>query len=131
MANFESINKQKMDSRRQQRIAQLLQEEFSSMLMSDIKSYLMGTFATLTFVNVSSDLGIARFNISILASSKKQEVIDNLNDNKAEIRKVLGNRMRRSLRIIPDLIFHLDDRLDYVDKMDDLFKKIKDEDAKI
>jgi ribosome-binding factor A len=54
-----------MDSRRQQRIAQLLQEEFSSMLMSDIKSYLMGTFATLTFVNVSSDLGIARFNISI------------------------------------------------------------------
>ena len=131
MANFESINKQKMDSRRQQRIAQLLQEEFSSMLMSDIKSYLMGAFATLTFVNVSSDLGIARFNISILASSKKQEVIDNLNDNKAEIRKVLGNRMRSSLRIIPDLIFHLDDRLDYVDKMDDLFKKIKDEDAKI
>ncbi len=131
MANFESINKQKMDSRRQQRIAQLLQEEFSSMLMSDIKSYLMGTFATLTFVNVSSDLGIARFNISILASSKKHEVIDNLNDNKAEIRKVLGNRMRSSLRIIPDLIFHLDDRLDYVDKMDDLFKKIKEEDEKI
>jgi ribosome-binding factor A len=131
MVNFESINKQKMDSRRQQRIAQLLQEEFSSMLMSDIKSYLMGTFATLTFVNVSSDLGIARFNISILASSKKQEVIDNLNGNKAEIRKVLGNRMRSSLRIIPDLIFHLDDRLDYVDKMDDLFKKIKEEDEKI
>ena len=97
MANFESINKQKMDSRRQQRIAQLLQEEFSSMLMSDIKSYLMGTFATLTFVNVSSDLGIARFNISILASSKKQEVIDNLNDNKAEIRKVLGNPRMQEL----------------------------------
>ena len=35
------------------------------------------------------------------------------------------------LYFIPDLIFHLDDRLDYVDKMDDLFKKIKDEDAKI
>jgi len=120
-----------MDSRRQQRIAQLLQEEFSKMLMSDIKSYLMGTFATLTFVNVSSDLGIARFNISILASDKKQEIIKNLNDNKAEIRKILGNKMRNDLRIIPDLIFHLDDRLDYVDKMDDLFKKIKEEDEKI
>lgn len=120
-----------MDSRRQQRIAQLLQEEFSKMLISDIQSYLLGRFATLTFVNVSSDLGIARFNISILTGDNKQEVIDNLNEHKSEIRKLLGNRMRNHLRIIPDLIFHLDDRLDYVHKMDDLFKKIKEEDENI
>lgn len=120
-----------MDSRRQQRIAQLLQEEFSKMLMTDVKPFLMGTFATLTFVNVSTDLSIARFNISILASDKKQEIIKNLNDHKAEIRKVLGNRMRNDLRVIPDLIFHLDDRLDYVEKMDELFKKIKEEDGDI
>jgi len=118
-----------MDSRRQQRIGQLLQEEFSNMLMTDIKSYLQGTFATLTFVNVSSDLSIARFNISILASEKKQEVINNLNEHKSEIRKILGNRMRNDLRKIPDIIFHLDDRLDYVEKMDDVFKKIKEDDS--
>lgn len=120
-----------MDSRRQQRIAQLLQEEFSRMLMTDIKSYLLGTFATLTYVNVSSDLSIARFNISILTNDKKKEVIDNLNEHKSEIRKILGNRMRNDLRKIPDIIFHLDDRLDYVEKMDDVFKKIKEEDEKI
>lgn len=119
-----------MDSRRQQRIAQLLQEEFSQMLMSDIKTYLLGTFTTLTYVNVSSDLSIARFNISILTSDKKEDVIRSLNEHKNEIRRILGNRMRNNLRIIPDIIFHLDDRLDYVEKMDDVFRKIKEEDEK-
>lgn len=120
-----------MDSRRQQKIAHLLQEEFSMMLMSDIKAMLLGNFATLTYVTVTSDLSIARFNISILAGDDKQKVIDNLNLNKPEIRKILGNKMRNDLRKIPDIIFHLDDRLDYVDKMDEVFAKIKEEDSKI
>jgi len=120
-----------MDSRRQQKITQLLQEEFSRMLMTDIRSYLLGSFATLTFVNVTSDLSIARFNISIMGYEPKQKVIDNLEEHKSEIRKILGNRMRNDLRKIPDIIFHLDDRLDYVEKMDEVFKKIKEEDENI
>ena len=116
-----------MDSRRQQKIAQLLQEEFSQMLMTDIKSMLLGSFATLTYVTVTSDLSIARFNISILGYENKQKVIDHLNENKNEVRRYLGNRMRNDLRKIPDIIFHLDDRLDYVDKMEEVFKKIKEE----
>lgn len=119
-----------MDSRRQQRIAQLLQEEFSTMLMTDIKSYLLGSFSTLTFVNVTSDLSVARFNISVMGYEPKQKVIDSLEEHKSEIRKILGNRMRNDLRKIPDIIFHLDDRLDYVEKMDEVFKQLKDEEKK-
>lgn len=119
-----------MDSRRQQKIANLLQEEFSKILMTDAKSYLLGSFATLTYVSVSSDLSIARFNISILSGDNKAQIIQNLNENKSEIRRFIGNRMRNDLRKIPDIIFHLDDRLDYVDKMDEVFKKIKDDEEK-
>lgn len=119
-----------MDSRRQQKIAHLLQEEFSKILLTDAKSYLLGSFATLTYVSVSSDLSIARFNISILAGDNKAEIIHNLNENKSEIRRFLGNRMRNDLRKIPDIIFHLDDRLDYVNKMDEVFKKIKEDEDK-
>ena len=119
-----------MDSRRRERIAQLLQEEFSNMLMTDIKDLLLGSFSTLTFVKVSSDLSIARFNISVFGYENKQEIIDNLEKHKSEIRGKLGNRMRNNLRKIPDIIFHLDDRLDYVEKMDDVFTKINKEDKK-
>lgn len=120
-----------MDSRRQLKIAHLLQEVFSQLLITDIKSYLNGAFATLTKVNVTSDLALARFNISILGKENKQAAIDSLNEHKYEIRKILGNSMRNDLRRIPEIEFYLDDTLDYVDKMDQLFEKIKEEDKKI
>lgn len=120
-----------MDSRRQNKIAQLLQEEVSQMLLTDLRVYLQGKFATLTYVNVNPDLSLARFNISILSGADKEEVIQNLNLNKSEIRRMLGNRMRNNLRKIPDIIFHLDDRLDYVERMDEVFKQIKEDDNRI
>jgi ribosome-binding factor A len=46
--------------------------------------------------------------------------------NDKNIRFELGNRMRHQLRIIPELVFHLDDTLDYIDHIDDLLKKDKE-----
>lgn len=117
-----------MDTRRQQKIAHLLQEEFGFIIMTDAKEYLLGSFTTLTFVKVTSDLSLARFNLSVFGHEPKQEVIDNLNLHRPELRKILGNRMRNDLRKIPDLEFYLDETLDHVDKMESLFKKIKEED---
>lgn len=120
-----------MDSRRQQKIAHLLQEEFGNILMTDAKQYLKGAFVTLTFVKVTSDLSLARFNMSVLGYQNKQEIIDNLKEHTSEIRRVLGNRMRNDLRKIPELEFYLDDTLDYVEKMDDLFKRIKEDEESL
>jgi ribosome-binding factor A len=120
-----------MDTRRQQKIAQLLQEEFSRILMTDARPFLMGSFVTLTKVNVTSDLSLARFNMSVLGSEKKQEVIDSLSEHKSEIRRVLGNKMRNDLRKIPELEFYLDETLDYVERIGDLFDKIKKEETDI
>jgi ribosome-binding factor A len=120
-----------MDSRRQQKIAQLIQEEFGILLSTDFKQYLKGAFVTLTSVKVTPDLSVARFNFSILGNESKQDIIANLNDNNSEIRRSLGNRMRHNLRKIPELIFHLDETLDYVQKIDDLFEKIKDDENRV
>lgn len=120
-----------MDSRRQEKIAHLLQEEFSTILMTDAKQYLKGAFVTLTYVKVTPDLSLARFNMSVMGYEKKEEIIQNLQEHKSEIRRILGNRMRNDLRKIPELEFYLDETLDYVQKMDDLFQKIKEEDDKL
>jgi ribosome-binding factor A len=120
-----------MDTRRQNKIAQLLKEEFSSILMNEGKNFIGSTFVTLTNVKVTSDIGLARFYISVYATADKESIIKKLNTHKFELRKVLGNKMRNDLRKIPDIEFFLDETLDYVDKINDLFKDldIKEETA--
>jgi ribosome-binding factor A len=46
-----------------------------------------------------------------------------------EIRKELGMRVRHQLRSIPEMKFFIDDTLDYVFKMEELFEKIKKEEG--
>jgi ribosome-binding factor A len=113
-----------MDSRRQLRVANLLQEEFGKLLINELKPYLLGNFCTLTSVRVTSDLALARFNISIFKSEEKEPVIENLKLHKNEIRKLLGNTMRHDLRKIPELEFYLDDTLDYVENINNLLKNL-------
>ena len=42
-----------------------------------------------------------------------------------EIKKELTSRVRHQLRSMPQLSFYIDDTLEYVDKMEQLFKDIK------
>ena len=51
-------------------------------------------------------------------------------DKYKEIRKELGTRVRHQLRSIPEIKFFIDDTLDYVFKMEELFEKIKKEEKK-
>ena len=44
--------------------------------------------------------------------------------NKNEIRKALGDRIGKQARIIPELEFFHDDSLDYVEKMENIFKNL-------
>jgi ribosome-binding factor A len=49
----------------------------------------------------------------------------------SKLRGLIGNVTRHQLRKIPNLEFYLDDTLEYVDKMDKLFKQIEEEKAAI
>jgi ribosome-binding factor A len=44
-----------------------------------------------------------------------------------EFRNQLGIRVRNQLRRVPELQFFEDDTLEYVDKMESIFKKIQEE----
>jgi ribosome-binding factor A len=48
-----------------------------------------------------------------------------IQDRSWEIKKELTTRVRHQLRSMPQLNFYIDDTLDYVDKIDKLFKDIK------
>lgn len=120
-----------MDSRRQSKIAHLIQEVFGNLLQREGRSIIGNTFMTVTQVKVTPDLSVARIYISILAEPNAPTIIKAMNKNKLEFRRLMGNDMRHDLRKIPELEFYLDDTLDYVEKMDKLFKKIHQEDQDI
>ena len=110
-----------MDSNRQEKINRLIQKELSEIFLLDTKK-MHGVFISVTNVRVSPDLGIAHAYLSIFPAEKSKELIANINENVKTIRYDMGKRVAKQLRVIPELTFHLDDSLDYIEKIDRLLK---------
>ena len=127
MSGWLSVETEKnyMESTRQQKISRLLQKERSDIFLKLARNN-GGVIITVTSINVSADLSIAHINLSLFPTDKGEAVMELIKLNDKNIRFELGNRMRHQLRIIPELVFHLDDTLDYIDHIDDLLKKDKE-----
>ncbi len=111
-----------MDSLRQNRISRLIQKELSTLLQQDCKGLFPGAMLTVTSVRVSSDLSYAKIYVSIFPSTSKESVMESFELNNKNIRFLLGKRIGKQVRIIPELRFFVDDSLDYIDKIDELLK---------
>ncbi len=111
-----------MEETRQNRIARLLQKELATIFQSQTRM-MHGVLVSVTRVRVSPDLSICTAYLSIFPSEKAEELLRNINTNEKQVRYELGRRVRNQLRIIPELRFHLDDSLDYIDHIDELLKK--------
>ena len=113
-----------MDSTRQQKISRLVQKELSEIFRRETaKTH--GTLVTVSSVRVSPDLSVANVRLSIFPSENAQAIIDNINRNERGIRHQLAQQVRYQLRRCPELKFHIDDSLDYIDHIDELLSKDK------
>ncbi len=83
---------------------------------------MQGLFISVTNVRVTPDLSIAHAYLSIFPSERSEEMISNINDHVKSLRYDLGKRVGKQLRVIPELKFHLDDSLDYIENIDRLLK---------
>lgn len=111
-----------MEETRQNRIARLLQKELATIFQGQTRM-MHGVLVSVTRVRVSPDLSICTAYLSIFPSEKADDLLKNINANEKSIRYELGRRVRNQLRIIPELRFHIDDSLDYIDHIDELLKK--------
>ncbi len=116
-----------MESRRQEKFARLLQKDLGEIFQQKTNSLFGGTFITVSNVLVSPDLGYLKVYLSFLNAKDKNEKIKEIKFHSRQIRKELAGRIKNQVRKIPEIEFFLDDSLDYVSKMEDLFKKIKEE----
>lgn len=112
-----------MESKRQNRISKLLQKDLGEILQFDSKSLYSGAMITVTKVNVSPDLSFAKVHISIfLPGSENTNILEKVRDHAKETRHKLAMRIKNQLRVVPDLQFHIDDSLDYIENIENLLK---------
>ncbi|WP_026474119.1 30S ribosome-binding factor RbfA [Alkaliflexus imshenetskii] len=111
-----------MDSTRQKKIGRLIQKEMSEIFQREVREIVMGTMVSVTNARVSPDMGNVKVYLSIFPTEHKDEVFKNISQNNSTIRFMLGQRVGKQLRIIPELQFYIDDSLDYVERLDNLLK---------
>ena len=87
-----------------------------------------GGMISISSVKITPDLLEARVYLSIFQADAKA-VMKRIEDRKWEIKKELAIKIKQQLRRIPELKFFLDDTLDHVFKMEELFKEIKKDQA--
>lgn len=109
---------------RQEKFARLIQKDLGEIFQQHRHEWLAGEFVTISAVNVSPDLGYVKVYLSLFNSKNRQTVMENVDLYNREIRKELAARLRNQVRKIPEIAFFEDDTLDYVDKMDKLFKDL-------
>ena len=114
-----------MENTRQQKISRLLQQEMGKIFQQETKSIFGSTMITVTEVRISPDLSVAKVWVSImpLGGAKKEDVMTAIKDNTSDLRRRLGMRVGKQVRIIPQLTFFLDDSLDYIQNIDRLLKQ--------
>ncbi|MFV0470797.1 MAG: 30S ribosome-binding factor RbfA [Paludibacteraceae bacterium] len=110
-----------MVTTRQQKISRLLEKELGEIFLLYAKK-MHGVLITVTEVKISPDLGIAHTYISVFPKDKKEETIKGVETDKKTVRYELGKRVKNQLRLIPELHFHLDESLDYLENIDSLLK---------
>lgn len=111
-----------MESVRQQKVNKLLAKELAEIFRSEARSFFGGGFITVTSVRISPDLSSAKVYLSIMAKDKLAvfKLVETQNN---VVRRKLGAIIGKQLRIVPELMFYIDDSLDYAMKIDELLKK--------
>ena len=110
-----------MESKRQQKMASLLQQELAAVLQRDLPHLFGGGMAPgISMVKVTPDLGQARVYLSLLLGGDAEARFAIIKDNAKEIRHALAKRIRQTARVVPELIIFHDDSAAYAAHMDEV-----------
>lgn len=111
---------------RTDRLAAVIQRDVGKILQ---KSYQpSGSFLTVTNVEVTDDLLIAKVYVSVYAPGKDEDAIyRHIEEQNTAIRKELASKIRHQVRRIPELLFNKDTSAEYAEKMEKLFTEIREE----
>jgi ribosome-binding factor A len=112
------------EGKRQKQVAAVLQETLNDIFMHLGLNMIEGGMVSISNVKVTPDLLEARIYISLFKIEQPAAAMKRIEDRAWEIKKHLAEKVKHQLRRIPVLHFYLDDTLDHVFKMEEIFKQI-------
>ena len=118
------------EGKRKKQVGGLIQEEINAVFQRLGLSFIDGGMVSISSVKVTPDLLEARIYLSIFQAADNKAILAKIEERAWEVKKELAARIKHQLRRIPELKFFLDDTLDHVFKMEQLFNQIKSEEKK-
>lgn len=115
-----------LEGKRQKQVAGLLNKELSDIFQRLGLNMIDGGMVSIAGVKITPDLFDARIYLSFFKVKDNDAALKKIEEHSHEIKKELTARVRHQLRSMPKLTFYIDDTLEYADKIEKLFKEIKD-----
>ena len=110
------------NNNRGNRVDEEVKKQVSSIIMNDIKDPNLTGLISVTRAKVTPDLKYAKVFVSILNAKSVKEDLAILKKSAGLTRSLLAKRM--NLRITPEIIFELDESMEYGAKIDAILKDI-------
>lgn len=108
-----------METNRQKKMGALLQNDLVDILQGEVrKNGISNLIISVSKVSVTTDLAIAKVYLSIFPAAKGGELLKSIQSNAPLIKHDLAQRVKHQLRKVPNLIFYIDDSLEYIEKID-------------
>ena len=111
------------ESKRQQKFSRLIQKDLSEIIHKDKMGIFGGHFITVAAVSISPDLSLARVYLSMFMDDK-DTMLAKITSHKSEIRRELGNRIAKQVRIVPDLEFFIDEVEERAARIDKILSEL-------
>ncbi len=110
------------NNNRLERINEELKKEISHIISYELKNPNVTGLISVTRVKITPDLKYAKVAVSILNSKNVKETLAALKKSAGFIRTAVAKTV--NLRITPELIFELDDSMEYGARIDSILKDI-------
>lgn len=112
-----------METNRQKKIGGVIQKDLVDILQGEVrKNGITNLIISVSKVSVTTDLSVATVHLSIFPQDKAKETLEGIKANSTLIKHDLSQRVRLQLRKVPNLVFFIDDSLDYIEKIDNALK---------
>ena len=113
------------NNKRIERINEELKKELSKIISYELKNPNITGMISVTKVKVTPDLKYAKIYVSMLNSKNKNKTLEGLKESSGYIRSQIAKTV--NLRITPELVFEIDDSLEYAERIETLLDEIKKE----
>ena len=112
------------EGKRQKQVAAVIQQDLNDIFMRLGLNMIEGGMVSISSVKVTPDLLEARIYLSFFKIADASAALKKIEGQEWHIKRELSERIKHQMRRIPVLHFYHDDTLDYVFKMEQVFKSI-------